>query len=90
VNVLPKHWGHISCPLPETTSTLAAVAWADAAGMKNIAITNAVINVSLIPCKTTSLFTLEHGLTWMDAGESQFSTFRDAVSKKKRGAEAPR
>ena len=75
--------GQIICPLPETTSTLAAVACADAVGVKSIAITNAVINVSLIPSKTTSLFTLEHGWTWMDAGESQFSTFRDVVSKKK-------
>jgi hypothetical protein len=88
VKFLNAQTGQIICPLPETTSTLAAVAWEDAVGVNNIAITKAVTNVSLIPCKTTSLFTLEHGLTWMDAGESQFSTFRENATKKG-GDEAP-
>ena len=65
------------------TATVAAVACADAAGAKSIAITNAVSNVVLSLSKTTSWFPWEHGWIRMDAEEFQFSTFRYLINTKK-------
>src|ERR1035437_1560525 len=68
VNRLRAQVAQIICPLPETTPTVAAVACADAAGVKSIAITSAVNNVVLSLSKTTSSFTKEYRWIRMDAG----------------------
>src|ERR1039457_6381793 len=76
--------GQTNWPLPETTSTLAAVACPDAAGAKTSAITNAVTNVVRSLSKTTSWFTWEH---WLEFGGTRenFSLAPSRAQCKKKG-----
>ena len=78
----------MTCPLPETTVTFAAV-WANAAVAPNTPIAKAANTVCLSLFKITSSFVYEHGLDSADAGENCNLSRCAAISKKKGGAEAP-
>src|ERR1039457_426829 len=77
--------GQTNWPLPETTSTLAAVACPDAAGAKTSAITNAVTNVVRRLSTTTSWFTWEHWLEFGGTRENFSLAPSPSPNVKKRG-----